>query len=146
MTILPALRRIPGPFVIAASLSAVIGIVAALPPAREPPAHVLAERALHFATARDGTLAITDGKGARVATLPGNVDSFIIGVAHDLAVRRAQFGVPLAMPYTLRALSDGRLLLLDPATRTVIEVEAFGPTNLAGFRALLPRNIEEAAR
>jgi hypothetical protein len=42
----------------------------------------------------------------------------------------------LQAPLTLRALDDGRLMLLDPTQEARIDLDSFGPSNKAVFMGL----------
>ena len=58
------------------------------------------------------------------------------GTLRALSRERNRRGLGPEAPLQLTALSDGRLILLDPSTGERIGLEAFGATNLAVFAAL----------
>ena len=43
----------------------------------------------------------------------------------------------MVQPFLLASHSDGRLTLIDPATKRRVDLESFGPTNEAVFTRLL---------
>lgn len=131
-------RRIAGPPMIWLTLVAAIGVAAIWPAGHRAPDPAVSVRTLAAETAADGTLTLRDAAtGAPVALFPGNADSFVRGAFHALAVRRAVVRAPQAADFRLEALASGRLLLLDPATHSTVELEAFGSTNASQFSHLL---------
>lgn len=126
------------PPVIAIGLIAMIGLVGVLPARRAAPAQVLSSRSLLMLPQSGGALKVVDARTDRViSTIPGVGDNFVRGVQHTLQTVRARYGVAVSAPYRLQSLSDGRLTLTDPGTRSVIDIESFGSANVAAFRALL---------
>lgn len=110
----------------------------AVAPPAPPPARVIAARALLFQDRADGGIEIADAaSGRRVGLIEPRRGGFVRGVMRGLATYRKRRGVGAAVPFRLAALSDGRLTLSDPATATVIDLEAFGPTNEADFARFL---------
>lgn len=106
-------------------------------------------RLLTFTEADDTSVRIVDGAtGALVRALPpGEGDGFIRGVMR--VINRGRVVNPTAAPgpLTLTHWSDGGLTLDDRATGWHLELNGFGHTNVAAFRALLPaRARPETAR
>ena len=57
---------------------------------------------------------------------------------HGLARTRQRRDVGPLVPFHLVASSDGRLVIGDPATGAMVELEGFGMTNAASFAQFLP--------
>jgi putative photosynthetic complex assembly protein len=105
----------------------------------EPPMGALIQgRTLLFNDGPDGEVAISDAAtGAVVRTLYAGEGSFIRGVVRSLVRTRHQQGLFAQTGFNLNLYEDGRLQLIDPLTSQVIDLVAFGPTNMAEFAALL---------
>ena len=58
---------------------------------------------------------------------------FLRGVLRSLMRERRRSGLDLRAPLALLARPDGRLTLSDPSTGQRIDLESFGPSNLAVF-------------
>ncbi|MGI3777708.1 MAG: photosynthetic complex assembly protein PuhC [Janthinobacterium lividum] len=137
-------RRIPWPPLIALALTALIGLVAALPTAREAPAGVVSTRSMVVDASDDGAVLLIDGEtGAVAGRIAAGGESFVRGILHGAAVSRRLFGVDQRVPYRLTALSDGRLTLSDAATNITIDLTSFGSTNARSFALLLDRPAQE---
>ena len=67
---------------------------------------------------------------------PGT-NGFLRGVLRGLAQERLRQDAGAATPFVLTRWSDGRLSLTDPVTGRSVYLEAFGPSNVALFAALL---------
>ena len=101
----------------------------------DPP--TAAVRALHFADLPDGSIDVIDAAtGARIDVLSGE-QGFVRGALRSLVRGRRQHEAGPREPFLLQARVDGRLTLSDPVTGQRIDLEAFGPTNLAAFARLL---------
>ena len=92
-------------------------------------------------TAEGDVLAIDAATGSTVARFVGE-QGFVRGTLRALSRERNRRGLGPEAPLQLTALSDGRLILLDPSTGERIGLEAFGATNLAVFAALRPTATE----
>jgi len=103
-----------------------------------PPAAATIERQLRFEDRADGSVAVIDAKADRVADIlePGT-NGFVRGVLRGFARERKAAGVSQSPPFRLARLTDGRILIEDPSTGRRIELDAFGPTNVAAFSRLL---------
>ena len=100
-------------------------------------AAAVAERSLRFEDRNDGAVAVIDGKsGELVAVLRGE-QGFVRGTLRALTRERHSRGIGNGPPFTLTAYIDHRLALLDPATGARIDLEAFGPSNMAEFARFL---------
>lgn len=107
-------------------------------------ATVQREVALRFADREDGAVVVTRAAdGAVVAVLESGSGGFVRGVMRGLARERRMHGIEAKPPFLLTQWSDGRLTLRDTATDRLIDLGAFGQTNLGAFAQLLR---PEAAR
>lgn len=101
-------------------------------------ARISAAVELRFSDRADGAVVVqraTDG--AEVAVLGEAGSGFIRGVLRGLARDRRMRGIDAVPPFELVRWSDGRLTLRDTATNRLIDLGAFGPTNLEAFASLL---------
>ena len=105
----------------------------------DPPIGALVQdRTLLFSDGADGEVVISDAaSGAIVRTLAAGEGSFIRGVVRSLVRTRQQQGLFAQTGFHLNLYEDGRLQLIDPLTEQVIDLVAFGPTNMAEFAGLL---------
>lgn len=105
---------------------------------REVPTEVLVERALRFEDVADGGIRIVDAGSNTVATvLPPGTNGFLRGALRALTRDRRAAGISSIAPFSLVRYTDGRLVLLDPATTRRVTISSFGPTQIASFDALL---------
>lgn len=103
----------------------------------EPDAPVLMTRSLQFQDRADGGIDVIDARDAsHVETVVGQA-GFVRGTLRGLARERRRSGVGPEAPFELVAHVDGRLTLLDPSTSRRVDLESFGPTNMAEFVHLL---------
>lgn len=90
---------------------------------------------------RSTDLVVRDAaSGAVVAAYEGmgGEGGFVRGALRGLQHLRARRGIAPAEPYRLAEWPGGRLTLQDRATGMIVEVNAFGASSVAGYRALLP--------
>jgi putative photosynthetic complex assembly protein len=81
---------------------------------------------------------ISDGRPVRVVqVIESGEGGFIRGVLRSLARSRKASGIGREHPFLLKLQPNGTLLLEDPQTDQRIDLQAFGPTNIESFRALL---------
>lgn len=111
---------------------------AAQTPVPERPVEV---RELRFEDSEDGEVIvyeITEGAPDRVVHVvqPGE-GGFIRGVLRSMARSRRASDIGPEHPFLLIAEANGTLLLEDPQTGERVWLPAFGPTNIAAFRAML---------
>jgi putative photosynthetic complex assembly protein len=143
----PGHRRIAWPPVLAAAMVAVVGIVIMTPGKPLPAAVNIAERTFRIDQQSDGVIAMRDARsGATIGVLEKDGDGFMRGVLHSIALRRTKAHLSQATPLELLATADGRLILSDPPTDTLIDLEAFGSANEAVFAKLLPPPVQGASR
>jgi putative photosynthetic complex assembly protein len=143
----PGFSRIALPPVLAAVMVAAVGVVLLLPGKPITLGTTIAARSFRIDQQTDGVISMLDAKtGAEVGVLKVNGDGFMRGVLHSIAQRREKAHMSQETPLQLTATSDGRLILSDPPTDTMIDLEAFGSANEAAFAALLPRPVREASR
>lgn len=106
---------------------------------REPDAPALVVRELRFVDLPDGGVGVDDVRqGVRIATFEGE-NGFLRSTLRGLARERRRSGIGEEPPFELVGRADGRLTLIDPTTRRIIDLESFGPTNAAVFARLLPQ-------
>ena len=95
-------------------------------------------RTLLFSDGADGEVVISDAASSVIVrTLTAGEGSFIRGVVRSLVRTRHQQGLFAQTGFHLNLYEDGRLQLIDPLTGQVIDLVAFGPTNMAEFAGLL---------
>ena len=108
----------------------------------ELPAEVLAapaiERSLRFEDTADGGVAVRDvADGRLVAEMEAGSNHFLRALMRGLARERVRQGQGEEIPFQLTRRVDGQLTLIDPVTRRVVDLSAFGPSNAAVFAAFL---------
>ena len=105
----------------------------------DPPVGALVQdRTLLFSDGADGEVVISDAASSVIVrTLTAGEGSFIRGVVRSLVRTRHQQGLFAQTGFHLNLYEDGRLQLIDPLTGQVIDLVAFGPTNMAEFAGLL---------
>jgi len=105
----------------------------------DPPIGALVQdRTLLFSDGADGEVVISDAASSVIVrTLTAGEGSFIRGVVRSLVRTRHQQGLFAQTGSHLNLYEDGRLQLIDPLTGQVIDLVAFGPTNMAEFAGLL---------
>lgn len=138
-----------GPLIASALLiSAVIVAVAAVRVTGIGASHVVdapatSERALQFQDRDDGSIVVIDARtGATIETLEPGTNGFLRSTLRGLVRERKRQGLGPEQPFQLVAHTDGRLTLIDPATGRRVDLEAFGPTNVATFAHLLGGDTE----
>ena len=143
----PGHRRIAWPPVLAAVMIAVAGIVVMMPGKPVPTGATVGERAFRIDQQPGGVIAMRDARsGVTIGVLATNGDGFMRGVLHSIALRREKLHLSQETPLSLVATAGGRLILSDPQTDTLIDLEAFGSANEAAFARLLPPPVQEASR
>ncbi len=91
------------------------------------------QRSLIFQDQRDGSVLVADGKtGERLTSLYGE-QGFVRGALRALSRERHARGIGSTPPFDLVAHVDGRITLMDPSTGQRVDLESFGPTNIAEF-------------
>lgn len=102
-----------------------------------PPAAAVESHQLRFADRNDGAVVVTTEDGRVVSVVAPGTNGFLRGVVRGLAQERLRRDTDGATPFELTRWSDGRLSLSDPVTDRHVYLEAFGPSNVAPFAALL---------
>lgn len=112
------------------------------PTAQIPPSEdVLSARELKFRDSDNGSVIVfetgADGTDQVVHEVPSGEGGFIRGVLRSLARARNARGISRDHPFLLELHGSGTLVLEDPQTGQRIDLQAFGPSNIAAFRTLL---------
>lgn len=102
-----------------------------------PSAAAVETRELRFTDRADGAVVITEEDGDLVTVVAPGTNGFLRGVLRGLAQERLRRDEGDETPFQLTRWSDGRLSLTDPVTDRHVYLEAFGPSNVAPFAALL---------
>jgi putative photosynthetic complex assembly protein len=102
-----------------------------------PPAHVIVSSELRFSDRADGAVEVTRVDGRPVTVIAPGTNGFVRGVLRGLAQERLRRHEGADRPFELTRWSDGRLSLTDPLTNRHVYLDAFGPTNVAAFAAIL---------
>jgi putative photosynthetic complex assembly protein len=106
----------------------------------------VASRDLRFLDRDDGGVAVYSAPDGRlVHVLPHGTNGFARGVLRGLARDRRRSDIGSEQAFRLVRFADGRLSLDDPATGRRIDLDAFGPTNVAVFARLLTQEGESPA-
>jgi len=102
-------------------------------------AAAIAERSLRFEDSMDRGVAVIDAQSGELVTVLRGEQGFVRGTLRALARERHSRGIDNGPPFTLTAYIDQRMTLLDPSTGARIDLESFGPTNMAEFGRFLPQ-------
>jgi len=100
---------------------------------REPDARTVARRELRFADRSDGGIAVIDDASGALLDVVHGEQGFLRGTLRGLVRERKRRGLTSAAPMQLIARADGRLTLADASTGERIELESFGPSNVAVY-------------
>jgi putative photosynthetic complex assembly protein len=100
------------------------------------------ERSLRFEDRPDGGVAVIDGANGGVLTVLHGEQGFVRGTLRALARERYARGIGSEQPFTLLARTDGGVTLYDPATRQKVDLESFGPSNMAEFSRFLAMPVD----
>lgn len=105
---------------------------------RQPETPVVSSVDVRFADASDGTVYVTRATdGAQIGKLAPGTNGFARSTLRGLVRERKRSGLGAEVPFTLIRFADGRLSLKDRATGRNIDLDVFGPTNVAVFAELL---------
>lgn len=103
-----------------------------------PDSPAVLSRDIRFSEGPEGILLVVDVQsGGKLAVLPAGNAGFVRGVLRVLTRDRRGRHTDADAPVRLARLADGRLTLRDLATERVIELNSFGPTNVAAFAVFL---------
>jgi putative photosynthetic complex assembly protein len=105
---------------------------------READAPTAAERSLRFEDGPAGSVTVIDAKtGQTIDSVTGEA-GFLRGSLRALVRERKMRGIDSGPPFQLILRTDGRLTLFDPTTKERLDLESFGPTNIAVYRRWIP--------
>jgi putative photosynthetic complex assembly protein len=99
------------------------------------------QRTLRFEDRPNGDVAVMDGQSTVEITRYAGEQGFVRGILRTLSRERMRRGIGSGPTFELIGHTDGRLTLLDPATGQRINLESFGPTNMASFAKLQPAPV-----
>ena len=94
-------------------------------------------RMLQFKDQKDGAVLVIDVKNNEVLEVIEGEAGFVRGVLRAINRERRMRGISQEEPMQLADYQDGRLILEDPKTKVLIELESFGKTNAESFSTLL---------
>lgn len=98
-------------------------------------------RELRFQDGPDGSVIVYEVRGDRpdevVHIVHSGEGGFLRGILRSLARARNASGIGPEHPFVLAERTNGTVVLEDPQTGQRIDLQAFGPTNIDSFRALL---------
>jgi len=100
------------------------------------------QRSLVFQDQKDGGIRVEDGVTGETLTVLHGEQGFVRGSLRALSRERYSRGIGSAAPFELIARVDGRVTLFDPSTGQRIDLESFGPTNVAEFARFLAMRPE----
>jgi putative photosynthetic complex assembly protein len=110
---------------------------------RLPDGVAVATRDVRFTDEADGAVGVWDASGTRLASLAPGTNGFARGVLRGLARERRREGIGTQPVFRLIRWADGRLTLDDTATARHVDLDVFGPTNVAAFARLLADGTTE---
>jgi putative photosynthetic complex assembly protein len=102
-------------------------------------ASTVAERMLRFEDRADGGVTVIDGHSGQTVDVLRGEQGFVRGALRALARERRARDMGPQQPFRLTAHADGRVMLFDPATGARINLDSFGPSNVAAFARYLPQ-------
>ena len=91
------------------------------------------QRSLVFKDHQDGGVRVEDGVTGETLTVLHGEQGFVRGALRALTRERYSRGIGSTAPFELIARVDGRVTLFDPSTGQRVDLESFGPTNVAEF-------------
>jgi putative photosynthetic complex assembly protein len=100
------------------------------------------QRSLVFQDHKDGGVRVEDGVTGETLTVLHGEQGFVRGALRALSRERYSRGIGSALPFELIARVDGRITLFDPSTGQRVDLESFGPTNVAEFSRFLAMKPE----
>lgn len=115
-----------------------VAFVRLVPAPAEVPAQTVVARELFFDDREDGGITVRDASDPTyVQVLPAGQDNFVRATMRGFARERRRASIGQETPFRLSARSDGRLTLEDPTNGRVVDLEAFGSTNVISFARFL---------
>jgi putative photosynthetic complex assembly protein len=100
------------------------------------------QRSLVFQDHKDGGVRVEDGLTGETLTVLHGEQGFVRGALRALSRERYSRGIGSAAPFELIARVDGRVTLFDPSTGQRVDLESFGPSNVAEFSRFLAMKPE----
>lgn len=100
------------------------------------------QRSLVFQDQKDGGVRVEDGVTGETLTVLQGEQGFVRGALRALTRERYSRGIGSAAPFELIAREDGRVTLWDPSTGQRVDLESFGPSNVAEFARFLAMRPE----
>jgi putative photosynthetic complex assembly protein len=100
------------------------------------------QRSLVFQDHKDGGVRVEDGVTGETLTVLHGEQGFVRGALRALSRERYSRGIGSAAPFELIARVDGRVTLFDPSTGQRVDLESFGPSNVAEFSRFLAMKPE----
>ena len=91
---------------------------------------------LRFEDRPNGNIAVLDAHNQMEIARYQGEQGFVRGTLRTLSRERMRRGIGSGPAFELKAHTDGRLTLFDPATNVRIDLESFGPTNMSSFAQL----------
>ncbi len=104
---------------------------------RLPASPVLQSMSLRFYDNPQGGIRVETSSGESLAQFGPGEGGFLRGVLRGFARDRRSQGIGSEPPFDLVRHADGRISLSDPKTGRVVELDAFGPTNVGLFAKFL---------
>jgi len=141
-------RLIANPVVVGGAMIAITLAVVLGPglyqPQDAPTGMRLASRELRFEDRPDGSVAIVDARnGALVSLVPPGEGGFVRATLRGLArERRMNDAGGAEVPFRVSVWQDGRLTLEDTATGRLVDLGAFGQTQIQTFARLVTTGRE----
>jgi putative photosynthetic complex assembly protein len=100
------------------------------------------QRSLVFQDQKDGGVRVQDGVTGQTLTVLQGEQGFVRGTLRALTRERYSRGIGSELPFEVIARVDGRVTLMDPSTGYKVDLESFGPTNVAEFSRFLAMQPE----
>lgn len=101
-------------------------------------APVVEAREIRFTQTETNAIRVADAKtGQLIETIEPDSDQFLRGALRSLKRERAKFEEAAGQAYRVTRRTDGQVTLEDPATGQIIDLRAYGPTNVAAVARFL---------
>jgi putative photosynthetic complex assembly protein len=107
------------------------------------------EMSLKFEDMPDGSVRVSDATDGRPLAVFAGEQGFLRGSLRAMARQRRVAQAERGAPLLLRALADGRLVLIDPTQGERIDLDSFGPSNkavFAGLRGAATKSLESGEK
>ena len=106
-------------------------------------AEAIEAREIRFLERAGGEIEVLDAQdGEALETLAPESDQFIRGLLRSLRRERDKHAVGYDEPVRITRRADGQVTLEDPATGQIIDLRAYGPTNVLALARFLNRPQE----